>query len=101
VLAPGRLKLPMLDLTFEGEGSNEPGPGAAGHFKVSADGLDKSLDLLREISKTEPDFGDVIFGVTMLKGLAKTDDDGRLVWEIGFTLFGDITINGIPLRNLE
>jgi hypothetical protein len=101
VLAPGHLKTPTLDLTFEGVGTNEPGPGAAVHLKISADGLDKTLDLLREISKTEPNFGGVIFGVTLLKGLAKTDANGRLVWEIGATLFGDITINGTPLTSLE
>jgi hypothetical protein len=94
-LAPGRLTMPALDLAFEGEAAMTGGaPG--GHFIVSADGLDKTLDLLQEIAKSEPDAQTAILGVTFLKGLAKTGPDGRLVWKIDIDPTG-VLVNGEPL----
>jgi hypothetical protein len=94
-LAPGRLTMPAVDLAFEGEAAMTGG-APAGHFTVSADGLDKTLDLLQEIAKSEPDAQTAILGVTFLKGLAKTGTDGRLVWKIDIDPTG-VLINGEPL----
>jgi hypothetical protein len=96
VLKPGHLKIPTLDLAFEGEAhieSNQP----AGHLRISADSLDKIIALLQEQAKTEPDLTPAVLGVTFLKGLATTDADGRLVWEIAATADGEVTVNGALL----
>ncbi len=94
-LAPGRLTMPALDLAFAGEASTTNG-APSGHFTVSADSLDKTLELLQDIAKDEPDAQMAILGVTFIKGLAKTGPDGRLVWKIDIDEAG-VTINGEPL----
>ena len=93
---PGRLKLPTIDLTFEGEAALAGGL-PAGHAKLTADSLDKTLALLQEINKTEPQTESAILSLTLMKGLAKTGDDGRLVWEVDITGNGAINVNGTPL----
>ena len=95
-IAPSHVKTPALDMTFEGEASAEAG-AAAGHFKVTADSLDKTIALLVEIGKTEPDAQNAVFAVTFLKGLARTGDDGRLVWEVDVAGGGEVTVNGTPM----
>lgn len=95
-LSPGRLTTPTLDLTFEGEASAETG-APSGHFTFSADGLDKTIALLDEIAKTEPDLQPAALGVVFLKGLATTGSDGRLVWKVDVTEAGEVSINGTPL----
>jgi hypothetical protein len=94
-LAPGRLTMPALDLAFAGEASMTNG-APSGHFTVSADSLDKTLELLQDIAKDEPDAQTAILGVTFVKGLAKTGPDGRLVWQIDIDEAG-VTVNGEPL----
>jgi hypothetical protein len=95
-LAPGRFKTPTLDLAFEGEASMDTG-AASGHFTFSADGLDKTIALLSDIAKGDPDMQSAVLGVTFIKGLATTGSDGRLVWKVDVTDAGAITVNGTPL----
>ena len=62
VLKPGHFKIPTLDLRFEGEAgleSDEP----TGHLKVSADSLDKTIDLLKEMATSEPGLTPAILGL--------------------------------------
>jgi hypothetical protein len=96
VLAPGRLTTPMLDLAFEGEASVSA-DAPSGHFTVSADGLNKTIALLGELAKADPDLQPAVLGVTFLKGLATIGADGRLVWKVDVTGDGDVSINGTPL----
>ena len=79
-LTPGHLKIPALDLAFEGEASVDGGAPTA-HFNISADSLDKTIALLQEFAKTEPDAQNALLALTFWKGLATTGADGRLVWE--------------------
>ncbi|MGD1038859.1 MAG: hypothetical protein ABR878_17185 [Roseiarcus sp.] len=95
-LSPGRFTTPMLDLAFEGEASAESG-APSGHFTFSADGLDKTIALLEDAAKTEPDLQSAALGVTFIKGLATTGADGRLVWKVDVTAAGEVTVNGAPL----
>ncbi len=95
-LSPGRLTTPLLDLAFEGEASADTGAPSA-RFTFSADGLDKTIALLEEIAKTEPDLQTAVLGVTFLKGLATTGPDGRLVWKVEVTEAGEVSVNGTPL----
>lgn len=96
VLAPGRLTTPVIDLAFEGETTTDSGP-PRGRFTLSADGLDKSIALIEDIAKDDPDMQTVLLAVTFVKGLATTGADGRLVWKIDLTETGDVTVNGTPL----
>jgi len=95
VLAPGRLKIPALDLSFSGMADVEAGVPTA-HFDVSADSLDKTIALLQDLVNVEPDAQGALLGVTMLKGLATVGADGRLVWEIESNGDG-VVVNGSPL----
>jgi hypothetical protein len=95
-LSPGRFTTPMLDLAFEGEASADTGAPSA-RFTFSADGLDKTIALLGEIARTEPDLRTAVLGVTFLKGLAATGPDGRLVWKVEVTQSGEVVVNGTPL----
>jgi hypothetical protein len=95
VLAPGHLKIPALDLAFEGEASVAAGAPTA-HFNVSADSLDKTIALLEDFAKVQPEAQSALLGVTLLKGLATTSADGRLVWEIEANREA-LTVNGSPL----
>jgi hypothetical protein len=95
-LSPGRLKTPTLDLTFEGEASAEA-DAPSGHFTFTADGLDKTIALMEEIAKTEPDLQSAALGLIFVKGLATTDADGRLVWKVDVTEAGEVSVNGAPL----
>ena len=68
----------------------------SGHFTFTADGLDKTIALLSEMAKTDPQVQPAVLGVTFLKGLATTGSDGRLVWKVDMTDAG-LTVNGTPL----
>jgi len=96
VLKPGHLKIPTIDLAFEGEAHIE-GAQPAGRLKISADSLDKTIALLQEMAKDDASLTPAILGVTLLKGLATTNAEGRLVWDIVATADGDLTVNGAPL----
>jgi len=95
-LSPGRFTTPTLDLTYEGEASAETG-APSGHLRLGADGLDKTIALLEDIAKTDPDLQSAVLGVTFLKGLATTGADGRLVWNVDVTEAGEVSVNGTPL----
>jgi hypothetical protein len=95
VLTPGHLKIPALDLAFEGEASVAAGAPTA-HLNVSADSLDKTIALLEDFAKVQPDAQSALLVVTLFKGLATTSADGRLVWEIESS-GGAVTVNGSPL----
>ena len=68
------------------------------HFNVSADSLDKTIALLEDFAKVQPEAQSALLFVTLLKGLATTDAGGRLVWEIECS-GGAVTVNGSPLPN--
>ena len=99
-LAPGRLTTPTLDLAFEGEASTDTG-APSGHFVFSADGLDKTIALLEDVAKSEPDLQSAVLGVTFIKGLATTGPDGRLTWNVDVSEAGDVTVNGTLLTTAK
>jgi len=95
-LAPGRFTTPTLDLAFEGELAIAK-PAPAGHFKISADSLDRTLALLQTLGQDGAEMQGAMLGVTYLKGLATTGPDGRLVWLIAVGADGEVTVNGTPM----
>jgi hypothetical protein len=95
VLVPGHLKSPLIDLAFEGSAKIDPANVSAS-LKVSADSLDKAMALAAELGKSDPNLQSAMLGLTLVKGLAKTDADGRLSWDV--SVEGDkVTVNGSPL----
>ncbi|MGO9741901.1 MAG: hypothetical protein ACLPN5_10395 [Roseiarcus sp.] len=91
----GRLKTPLIDLAFAGELNLEPG-ATSGHFRLTADSLDKVTAILADLAERSPDMEQALLTLTLFKGLAKTGADGRLAWDVAIE--GDkVTVNGSPL----
>jgi len=99
-IAPGRFATPALEISYEGEVVKD-GEKPAGHFVLSANGLDKTQALIQEIAKSIPDAQQALLALAFIKGLATTGPDGRLVWKIEFTGDGVVTINGNPMPTGE
>ena len=95
ILAPGRLTTPVLDLAFEGDLS-ATGGAPRGRLTITADSLDKALDLMRDAAASDPEAQTAIVALTYAKGLAKTLPDGRLGWTIEVS-GSEVTVNGSPL----
>lgn len=96
VLSPSRLTTPFVDLAMEGEAAFEAG-SPKGRFTISADGLDKTIALIGEVAKSMPDAENIALAVALIKGLATTGPDGRLVWKVEVSSSGEVTVNGTPL----
>jgi hypothetical protein len=95
VLLPGRLKTPIIDLDFTGSARIDP-VNVSAEMKVSADSLDKTIALATELGASNPDIQGAVLALSLVKGLAKTTDTGRLFWDI--VVEGDkVTVNGSPL----
>jgi len=95
VLLPGRLTTPTIDLAFAGSAQLRPGAVAA-EIKISADSLDKALAIVSELGAAAPEMQYATLLLGLIKGLAKTQDDGRLFWDV--VVDGPkVTVNGSPL----
>jgi hypothetical protein len=90
-----RLSTPLVEATVEGQADfGADGPEA--HAKVTADDLDKVLQLLAKVAEDEPDARQALFVATFIKGLAK-QEDGHLVWEIEYAPPDAVIVNGQKL----
>ena len=87
-----RLVTPLVEATFEGE-AEFAADGPQAHAKVTADDLDKVLQLLAKASEDDPQAQQALFVATFAKGLAKSED-GRLVWDIAFAPPNSVIVNG-------
>jgi hypothetical protein len=38
-----------------------------------------------------------MLALTLMKGLAKTDANGKMTWEIALDADGDVTVNGVAM----
>ena len=97
-LAPGYLRLPLVDIAYQGELKVSPDDLLKAHFVVSADTLDKIIGFVRPFGVVSPDVAKAVLVVVAAKGMAKTGSDGRLAWDIEMT--GpprQLTINGAPI----
>jgi len=95
VLLPGRLTTPTIDLAFEGSAQLRPGAVAA-ELKISADSLDKALAMASELGAAAPEMQGAVLILGLVKGLATTQADGRLFWDV--VVDGPkVTVNGSPL----
>ena len=95
-IPPGHLVFPFVDIAFEGKAQFSPDSREA-HFVVSVDSLDKTFDVVKSIAEAEPQAGVAVAGLALVKGLAKTGDNGRLTWAIDVSADGKVAVNGAPL----
>ena len=81
IIEPGMLKTPIVELHYSGRISLIPDHISA-RLLVTADSLDKVVDIAREIEKTIPEADKAGLVAAFVKGLARTDADGKLSWDI-------------------
>lgn len=100
VLAPGRFTIPLIDVAYEGEVAIVQAR-PVGHFVVTADSFDRVMAFLQDKTTGLPTPQKAMLAVTFVKGLAKTDAAGKLVWTVDFTDNRKVTVNGqeFPLGN--
>ncbi len=95
-LNPGGLSGDGYELTFEGTmvaGPEMPIP--AGKALITLTGIEKlqaALDAAPDDIK-----GGAMMGVGMAQGMAKTDENGALVWEIDASTPGSLSVNGTQM----
>jgi hypothetical protein len=95
-IAHSRLTSPNLDLAFEGALALTP-PKPSGKLEVAADGLDKALAVIGKAAESAPGLQKAMLGLTLMKGLAKTDADGKLTWEVALDADGAVSVNGMAM----
>ncbi|MGE7368087.1 hypothetical protein ACQKKX_03325 [Neorhizobium sp. NPDC001467] len=61
---------------------------------ILARDFDKTMAAVQELGRADPKVMQVFLGMTMVKGLAKTDADGRARWEVSVDPNRKVTING-------
>lgn len=88
--------------SINAEGAMTAGPAAmpSGKAKVTAKGLD---DVMKAIQAAPPEAG-VQSGIAVIvaaKGMAKTDADGSLTWDIESTPEGKVLVNGIDPTKMQ
>ena len=89
------MSTPLVEATVEGQ-ADFGADGAEAHAKVTANDLDKVLELLAKVSEDEPDARQALFVTTFIKGLAK-QEDGHLVWDIEYAPPDAMIVNGQKL----
>jgi hypothetical protein len=97
-LAPGYLRLPLIDIAYQGEVKVSPGNFLTGHIVVSADTLDKVIEFVRPFVIFSPDVAKAVLAIDAAKGMAKAGPNGRLNWNIQMS--GpprQLTVNGVPI----
>jgi hypothetical protein len=97
-LAPGYLRLPLIDIAYQGDVKIAPGNSLTGHVVVSADTLDKVMDFVKPFVVFSPDVAKAVLAIGAAKGMAKSGPNGRLFWNIQMSgPPGQLTVNGVPI----
>ena len=97
-LSPGYLRLPLIDIAYQGEVKVSPGDFLTGQIVVSADTLDKVIEFVRPFVVFSPDVAKAVLVIDAAKGMAKAGPNGRLNWYIKMT--GpprQLTVNDVPI----
>ena len=92
-------KSPLYDLEASGKmrGNPEVKDDYSIESTVYARDIDKLIGYLQKASKTDKQFTQASFGLMLAKGMAKTDPDGRLRWDLKFD-GKSVSVNGQTLR---
>lgn len=70
------------------------GKDASGHFLIKARKFDETIKFLQQYAKINPKINQASFVLMLVKGMAKTEADGTLVWDISVSKDKQVTING-------
>lgn len=65
---------------------------------ILARDIDKLIQYFQNAAKSDPEFNQVSFAMMMAKGMAKTEPDGRLRWDIKFEDGKNFSVNGQPIQ---
>lgn len=65
---------------------------------IYARDVDKLIQYFQKSAKSDPQLSQASFGVMMAKGMAKTESDGRLRWDIEFRDGKSLSVNGQVLK---
>lgn len=87
---------PAYDLEISGKvrGSLMQPDRAAVDAVILARDFDKTMQFVQDLGKQDPQVMQMFLAMTMIKGLAKTDTDGRQRWEISVDQNRKVKING-------
>ena len=93
-------KSPLYDVEASGAMSGYPDQKDRYTLETSifARDVDKLIQYFQQAAKADPQFNQVSFAVMMAKGMAKTEADGRLRWDIKFEDGKSLTVNGQVLQ---
>jgi hypothetical protein len=93
-IAPSHILAPQLDLSYEGH-IVWSGAKPTGTVTVHARNFDKTVAAIKALGPMATP--QMLGGLTMAKGLAKTESDGTLTWVGALTADGAMSVNGLPL----
>ncbi|CDZ25320.1 hypothetical protein [Neorhizobium galegae] len=65
---------------------------------ILARDVDKLIQYFQAAAKNDPELNQVSFAMMMAKGMAKTEPDGRLRWDIKFEDGKNFSVNGQPIQ---
>ena len=96
-LAPGTVEAPLYQLGYEGKMSAGPEAMPVGTARVTAQGLDAAIEALNGAPDDVRQMG---MGLAMVRGMARVEADGTLVWDIDATTPGQLRVNSTDLGPL-
>jgi hypothetical protein len=91
---------PLYDLEASGKVKGYPDEKDRYTLETSvlARDIDRLIKHFQEMAKTDPQFNQASFVMMMAKGMAKTETDGRLRWDVRFEDGKTLTVNGQVLQ---
>jgi hypothetical protein len=95
-IAHGHFTSRDLDLDVQGALALTP-PKPSGKVQIAVDSLDKLLAIVGKAAESDPGMQKAVLGLTLMKGLAKTDANGKLNWEIALGADGAVSVNGMAM----
>ncbi|MFB9948079.1 hypothetical protein ACFFP0_04420 [Rhizobium puerariae] len=90
----------LYDIEASGEITGNPDEKDRYNLKTSilARDIDRLIQYFQGAAKVDPQFNQASFAVMMAKGMAKTEPDGRLRWDITIEDGKTFSVNGQPIR---
>ncbi|MGD0721127.1 MAG: hypothetical protein ABR970_08780 [Roseiarcus sp.] len=93
-LLPSHIVAPQIDVALEGQAHFE-GARPSGVLKVHARNFDNTIAAIKALGPLATP--QVLGGLALAKGLAKSEPDGSLTWVAEYGADGAINVNGMPL----
>lgn len=93
-------KSSLYDVEMSGEMTGYPDQKDRYDLETSvlARDIDKLIQYFQGAAKVDPQFNQVSFAIMMAKGMAKTEPDGRLRWDVMFKDGKTLSVNGQVIK---